>query len=76
MSNINWENLNFTKCSANSLYKTFLNFFNKKGSTKQRLYIKFLKNKTNESEEKHKNYKTLFEKLKIKSKQLLCFFAK
>ena len=35
--------------------------------TKQRLYIKFLKNKSAESEEKYKNYKNLFEKLKIKS---------
>ena len=35
---------------------------------KQRFYIKFLKNKNAEPEEKHKNYKNLFEKLKIKSK--------
>ena len=37
--------------------------------TKQRLYIKFLKNKSVESEEKYKNYKNIFEKLKIKSKK-------
>ena len=37
--------------------------------TKQRLYIKFLKNKSSESEEKYKNYRNLFEKLKRKSKK-------
>ena len=36
----------------------------KKSKTKQRLYIKFLKNKNAESEEKHKKYKNIFEKLK------------
>ena len=41
----------------------------KSSKTKQRLYIKFLKNKSAESEEKYKNYKNLFEKLKIKSKK-------
>ena len=35
----------------------------------QRLYIKSLKSKSTESEEKCKNYKNLFEKLKIKSKK-------
>ena len=37
--------------------------------TKQTLCIKFLKNKSAESEGKYKNYKNLFEKLKIKSKK-------
>ena len=37
--------------------------------TKQSLYIKVLKNKSAESEEKYKNYKNHFEKLKIKSKK-------
>ena len=41
----------------------------KSSKTKQRLYIKFLKNKSAESEEKYKNYKNLFEKLKIKAKK-------
>ena len=41
----------------------------KSSKTKQKLYIKFLKNKSAESEEKYKNYKNLFEKLKIKSKK-------
>ena len=41
----------------------------KSSKTKQRLYIKFLKNKSAESEEKYKNYKIFFEKLKIKSKK-------
>ena len=49
----------------------------KSSKTKQRLYIKFLKNKSAESEEKLKNYKNLFEKLKKNIKEkLLCFFAK
>ena len=98
ISNINWDILNSTQCSANSLYETFLNIFSeiydvnfplteieikpknlktpwfskglkKSSKTKQRLYIKFLKNKSAESEEKYKNYKNLFEKLKIKSKK-------
>ena len=98
ISNINWDILNSTKCSADSLYETFLNIFNeihdvnfpltetemkpknletswfskglkKSSKTKQKLYIKFLKNKSAESEEKYKNYKNLFEKLKIKSKK-------
>ena len=34
--------------------------------TNQRLYITFLKNKSTKSAEKYKNYKNLFEKLKIK----------
>ena len=41
----------------------------KSSKTKQRLYIKFLSNKSSESEEKYKNYKILFEKLKVKSKK-------
>ena len=36
---------------------------------KQKLYIKFLKNKSAGSEEKYKNYKHLSEKFKIKSKK-------
>ena len=28
ISNINWDNLNSTQCSANNLYETFLNIFN------------------------------------------------
>ena len=87
ISNINWDNLNSTQCSANSLYETFLNIFSeiydanfplteieikpknlktpwfskglkKSSKTKQRLYIKFLKSKSAESEEKYKNYKS------------------
>ena len=98
ISNINWDILNSTQCSANSLYETFLNIFSeiydvnfplteieikpknlktpwfskglkKSSKTEQRLYIKFLKNKSAESEEKYKNYKNLLEKLKIKSKK-------
>ena len=98
MSNLNWDILNSTQCTANSLYETFLNIFSeiydvnfplteieikpknlktpwfskglkKSSKTKQRLYIKFLKNKSAKSEEKCKNYKNLFEKLKIKSKK-------
>ena len=41
----------------------------KLSKTKQRLYIEFLENKNAESEEKYKNYKNLFEKLKINSKK-------
>ena len=41
----------------------------KSSKTEQRLYIIFLKSKSAESEEKYKNYKNLFEKLKIKSKK-------
>ena len=41
----------------------------KSSKTKQRLYIKFLKIKNAESEEKYKNYKNLFKKLKTKSKK-------
>ena len=37
---------------------------------KQKLYIKFLKQKTIESENEYKSYKNMFEKLKKKSKQL------
>ena len=35
----------------------------KSSKTKPRLYIKFLKNKSAESEKKYKNYENLFEKL-------------
>ena len=38
----------------------------KSSKTKQKLYIKFLKNKSAESERKHKSCKSLFEKLKSK----------
>ena len=38
----------------------------KSSKSKQKLYIKFLKNKSVESEEKYKNYKNFFEKIKIK----------
>ena len=91
ISKINWDNLNSTQCSVNSLYETSLNIFNeiydvnfplteieikpknlktpwfnkvlkKPSKTKQRLYIKFLKNKSAESEEKYKNYKNLYVK--------------
>ena len=91
ISNINWDNLNSTQCSVNSLYETSLNIFNeihdvnfplteieikpkklktpwfskvlkKPSKTKQRLYIKFLKNKSAESEGKYKNYKNLYVK--------------
>ena len=41
----------------------------KSSKTNQTLCIKFLKNKSAESEGKYKNYKNLFEKLKIKSKK-------
>ena len=41
----------------------------KSSKTKQRLYIKPLKMKSAESKEKYKNYKNLFEKLRIKSKK-------
>ena len=44
----------------------FSNGLKKSPKTKQCLYIKLLKNKSAESEEKYKNYKKLFEKLKIK----------
>ena len=44
----------------------FIKKLKKSSKTKQRLYIKFLENKRTESEEKDKNYKNLFEKLKIK----------
>ena len=42
----------------------------KSSRRKQKLYIKFLKKKTINSENKYKSYKNLFEKLKKKSKQL------
>ena len=98
ISNINWDILTSTQCSANSLYETFLNTFSeiydmnfpltdieikpknlktpqlskelkKSSKTKQRPYIKFLKDKSAESEEKYENYKNLFEKLNIKLKK-------
>ena len=99
ISNINWDNLNSTQCSVNSLYKIFLNIFDgmydinifplteikikpknlkmswfskglkKSSKTKQRLYIKFLKNKSAESDKRYKNYKNLFEKFKTKSRK-------
>ena len=47
----------------------FSKWLKKSSKTKQRLYIKFLKNKSAKSEEKYKNYKNLFEKFKIKSKK-------
>ena len=40
----------------------------KSSKTKQRLYITFLKIKSAEFEEKYKNYKNIFEKLKKKKK--------
>ena len=43
----------------------FSNGLKKSSKSKQRLYIKFLKSKSTESEEKCKNYKNLFEKLKM-----------
>ena len=47
----------------------------KSSKTKQKLYIKFLKNKSAESEKKYKNYRNFFEKLKKnqrKTTMLLC----
>ena len=41
----------------------------KSSKTKQRLYIKFLKNKSVESEKKYKSCKNIFEKLKWKSEE-------
>ena len=41
----------------------------KSSKQKQRLYIKYLKNKTEASEHTYKNYKNLFEKLRKKGKQ-------
>ena len=42
------------------------NGLKKSPKTKQSLYIKLLKNKSAESQEKYKNHGKLFEKLKIK----------
>ena len=42
----------------------------KSSRRKQKLYVKFLKSKTTESEDEYKSYKNIFEKLKKKSKQL------
>ena len=47
----------------------------KSSKTKQKLYIKLKTKKSAESEEKYKNYKNLFEELKInqrKTTMLLC----
>ena len=41
----------------------------KSSNQKQKLYIKFLKNKLTENEKIYKNYKYLFEKLRKKAKQ-------
>ena len=41
----------------------------KSSKQKQKLYIKFLKHKTFSNEQKYKNYKNLFEKIKAKSKR-------
>ena len=41
----------------------------KSSKRKEKLYIKFLKNKTIESEKTYKNYKNMFEKVKKKAKQ-------
>ena len=41
----------------------------KSSKQKQKLYIKYLKNKTFTNEEKYKTYKNLFEKIKIRSKR-------
>ena len=41
----------------------------KSSKQKQKLYIKFLKNKSIQNEEIYKNYKHLFEKLRRKAKQ-------
>ena len=42
----------------------------KSSKQKQKLYIKYLKNKTEASENNYKNYKNLFEKLRKKGKQI------
>ena len=42
----------------------------KSSKKKQKLYEKFLKNRTNENEKKYKNYKSLFEILKEKCKKI------
>ena len=41
----------------------------KSSNQKQRLYIKFLKHKSTQNEQIYKNYKHLFQKLRIKAKQ-------
>ena len=41
----------------------------KSSKQKQKLYIKFLKNKLTQNEQIYKNYKHLFEKLRKKAKQ-------
>ena len=61
--------------SKNLETPSFSKGLKKSSKTKQRPYIKFLKNKSTESEEKCKNYKNIFEKLKINKKRaamLLC----
>ena len=54
------KNIKFTWISKH------LEKFSKK---KQKLYIKFLKTKTFENEYKYKNYKSIFEKLRKKTKR-------
>ena len=46
----------------------------KSSKTKQRLHIKFLKVKALEDESKYKNYKSLFEKLRKKTK--IAYYSK
>ena len=55
--------------SKNQKMPWFSKGLKKPSKTKQRLYVKFLKDKSTESEEKYKNHKNHFEKLKIKSKK-------
>ena len=56
--------------------KTFLNKsldgkgLQKSPKRKQKLYERFLKNRTDQNEKRYKNYKSLFEILKEKSKKL------
>ena len=93
ISNINWEYLNSTQCSANSLHETFLNIFNetydvnfplteieikpknlktywfsqrlnKSYKTKQRLYIKSVKNQALNLKKNIKTTKAFLKSLK------------
>ena len=58
---------------AKGLYATWISKGLKKSSKqKQKLYIKFLKNKSTQNKQIYKNYKHLFEKLRRKAKQT-CF---
>ena len=55
--------------------RTFLNPWMSKGlqkssKKKQKLYDKFLKNRTDQNEKRYQDYKSLFEILKEKSKKL------